>query len=61
MTSPETQNQGPVTKPFNVASAERDMSVGLRVAMALLPKAVIPVPLAIKKVQSKGTELVFHY
>ena len=66
MTSPETQNQDPVTEPYNVASAERDTAVGLRMAKALQPKAVIPVPLAIKNIQTgdadkPGTDLVFRY
>ena len=66
MTSPETQNQAPVTEPYNVASAERDTAVGLRMAKALQPKAVIPVPLAIKNIQTgdsdkPGTDLVFRY
>ncbi len=66
MTSPETQNQDPVTEPYKVASAERDTAVGLRMAKALQPKAVIPVPLAIKNLQTggagqPGTELVFRY
>ena len=66
MTSPETQNQNPVTEPYNVASAERDTTVGLRMAKALQPKAVIPVPLAIKNIQAAngdnlGTDLVFRY
>lgn len=66
MTSPETQNEAPVTEPYNVASAERDTAVGLRMAKALQPKAVIPVPLAIKNIQmgdgeKPGSELVFRY
>ncbi len=66
MTSPETQNQDPVTEPYNVASAERDTAVGLRMAKTLQTKAVIPVPLAIKKIQTgdtnkPGTDLVFRY
>lgn len=66
MTSPETQNQNPVTEPYHLASAERDTAVGLRMAKALLPKAVIPVPLAIKNIQTgdgdnPGTDLVFRY
>ncbi|MGI9498198.1 MAG: hypothetical protein ACR2NK_19230 [Mariniblastus sp.] len=66
MTSPETQNQNPVTKPYNLASAERDTAVGLRMVKALQPKAVIPVPLAIKNIQTgdgdnPGTDLVFRY
>lgn len=66
MTSPETQNQNPVTEPYNVASADRDTAVGLRLAKALQPKAVIPVPLAIKNIQTgetdkPGTNLVFRY
>lgn len=66
MTSPETQNENPVTEPYNIASAERDTAVGLRMAKALRPKAVIPVPLAIKNIQKgetdkPGTELVFRY
>ncbi len=66
MTSPETQNEAPVTEPYNVASAERDTAVGLRMAKALQPKAVIPVPLAIKHIQTgdgdkPGSQLVFRY
>ncbi len=61
MTSPETQNQDPVTEPYEPASAERDTAVGLRMAKALQPKAVIPVPLAIRNIQENGTELVFRY
>lgn len=66
MTSPETQNENPVTEPYNVASADRDTAVGLRMAATLRPKAVIPVPLAIKNIQTgdqnqTGTELVFRY
>ena len=66
MTSPETQNQDPVTEPFNVAAADRDTKVGLRIASALQPKAVIPVPLAIKNIQTgeankPGTDFVFRY
>ena len=66
MTSPETQNQDPVTEPYNVASAKRDTAVGLRMAKNLQPKAVIPVPLAIKNIQTgdadkSGTDLVFRY
>ncbi len=66
MTSPETQNQDPVTEPFNPESAERDIAVGLRLVEALQPRAVIPVPLAIKNIQTgtpekPGTDLVFRY
>ncbi len=66
MTSPETQNQNAVAEPYKVASAERDTVVGLRMAKALQPKAVIPVPLAIKNIQrgdadKPGTDLVFRY
>ncbi|MEM9016757.1 MAG: hypothetical protein AAGC68_07065, partial [Verrucomicrobiota bacterium] len=66
MTSPETQNQDPVTEPFNPASAERDTAVGLALQEKLHPKAIVPVPLAIQRIQagteeSPGTELVFRY
>ncbi len=66
MTSPETQNQAPVAEPYNVAAAERDTAVGRRMKKALQPKAVIPVPLAIKNIQTgdadmPGTDLVFRY
>ena len=49
-----------------MASAERDTAVGLRMAKALKPKAVIPVPLAIKNIQmgdadKPGTDFVFRY
>ncbi|MEO2040763.1 MAG: hypothetical protein ABGW79_02805, partial [Pirellulales bacterium] len=66
MTSPETQNKDPVTEPYNVASADRDTVVGRRMKKGLQPKAVIPVPLAIKNIQTgdadkPGTGLVFRY
>ena len=66
MTSPETQNEDPVAEPYNVASADRDTAVGRRMKKALQPKAVIPVPLAIKNIQTgdadkPGTDLVFRY
>ncbi len=61
MTSPETQNQAPVTEPYNVASADRDTAVGRHLLKTLQPKAVVPVPLAIKNIQTGGTELVFRY
>ncbi len=66
MTSPETQNEDPVAEPYNVASADRDTVVGRRMKKALQPKAVIPVPLAIKHIQTgdadrPGTDLVFRY
>ena len=66
MTSPETQNENPVAEPYNVASADRDTAGGRRMKKALQPKAVIPVPLAIKNIQTgdadkPGTELVFRY
>lgn len=66
MTSPETQNEDPVAEPYNVASADRDTAVGRRMKETLQPKAVIPVPLAIKNIQTgdadkPGTDLVFRY
>ncbi len=66
MTSPETQNEAPVTEPYNVATADRDTTVGWRMAKTLQPKSVIPVPLAIKNIQTgdsdkPGTEFVFRY
>lgn len=61
LTSPETQNQDPVTEPFNPESAGRDIAVGLTLVEALQPKAVIPVPLAIRNIQTNGTDLVFRY
>ncbi len=66
MTSPETQNEDPVTEPYNPESAARDIQVGLSLVKALQPKAVVPVPLAIRNIQeggpaSRGTDLVFRY
>jgi hypothetical protein len=61
MTSPETQNEVPVSEPYNSASAERDTAVGRRMKATLKPRAVIPVPLAIRKIQEGGTDLVFRY
>ncbi|MEM6279424.1 MAG: hypothetical protein AAF733_08105 [Verrucomicrobiota bacterium] len=61
MTSPETQNQSPVAEPFNPESAERDTRVGIALVKSLQPKAVVPVPLAIRKIQEGGTDLTFRY
>lgn len=61
LTSPETQNQDPVTEPLNPESADRDTNVGLALRRAIQPKSIVPVPLAIKNIQSGGTDLVFRY
>ncbi|MEM6278371.1 MAG: hypothetical protein AAF733_02760 [Verrucomicrobiota bacterium] len=61
MTSPETQNQDPVSEPYLPESEERDTAVGLVLKKALQPKAVVPVPLAIRKIQEGGTDLTFRY
>lgn len=61
MTAPEIQNEDPVTGPVLPESAERDTAVGLRLREACQPEAVIPVPLAIRKIQTGGTDLVFRY
>lgn len=61
MTSPETQNEDPVTEPLHPESAERDTAVGLALRKSLQPKAIVPVPLAIQKIQENGTDLVFRY
>ena len=66
MTSPETQNAKPVTEPYNPESADRDTAVGLALRKKIQPKAIVPVPLAIKNIQkgtesSPGTEFVFRY
>jgi hypothetical protein len=62
MTSPETQNEDPVTEPLNPESAARDIAIGLDLVRKIQPKAVISVPLAIRNIQSDGgTDLVFRY
>ena len=63
---PSSMTGKSVTEPYNVASAERDTGVGLRMAKVFQPKAVIPVPSAIKNIQTgdgdnPGTDLVFRY
>lgn len=67
MTSPETQNQDPVSEPVNEDSSDRDTSVALALRRRLNPRAIVPVSLAIKNIQrgphngSNGTDLVFRY
>lgn len=61
MTSPETQNQAPVTEPYLPESAKRDTKAGVALSKSLQPKAVIPVPLAIRNIQEGGTDLTFRY
>lgn len=61
MTSPETQNLAPVTEPFMPESADRDVAIGLELEKRINPAAVVSVPLAIKNIQTGGTDLMFRY
>lgn len=61
MTSPETQNQEPVGEPVSPNSADRDLAVGVALQKRLQPRAVVHVPLAIKIIQTGGTDLCFRY
>lgn len=61
LTSPETQNQAPVDGPVSPESADRDLTIGLELAQRLQPAAIVPVPLAIKNIQTGGTDLRFRY
>ncbi|MDF1812361.1 MAG: hypothetical protein P1V20_09105 [Verrucomicrobiales bacterium] len=61
MTSPKTQNREPVEAPVSPESADRALRVGLDLVKRISPKAVVHVPLAIKKIQTGGTDLVFRY
>lgn len=61
MTSPETQNLAPVTEPYNPESADRDVAIGLELVKRIKPAAVVSVPLALKNIQTGGTDLVFRY
>ncbi|MEM9280229.1 MAG: hypothetical protein AAGA96_00240 [Verrucomicrobiota bacterium] len=61
MTSPDTQNMEPVEAPVSPESAERDLKIGLALAKQLSPAAVVHVPLAIRNIQTSGTDLVFRY
>lgn len=61
MTSPRTQNKEPVSEPLSPESADRDLEISLELVKRIRPKAVVPVPLAIKKIQTGGTDLVFRY
>ncbi|MEM9646341.1 MAG: hypothetical protein AAF989_15225, partial [Planctomycetota bacterium] len=61
MTSPETQNQKPVASPVAPESADRDLLVGTTLTRRIMPKAVVHVPLAIRRIQEDGTELCFRY
>ncbi len=61
MTSPETQNKETVSEPLAPEIADRDMAIALELVKRLQPKAVVPVPLAIKMIQMGGTDLAFRY
>ena len=61
MTSPKTQNAKPVTEPQRVDEADKDIAVGLALAESLKPRAIVSVPLAIKMIQTGGTDLTFRY
>lgn len=61
MTSPITQNAEPVSERVAVEEADKDLAIGITLAKSLKPKAVIHVPLAIKMIQTGGTDLTFRY
>ena len=61
MTSPETQNLEPVTEPYKPESADRDVAIGLELVNRIKPAAVVSVPLAIKNIQTGGSDLMFRY
>lgn len=61
MTSPGTQNAEPVSEPVSVEEADKDITVAIALAKSLNPRAIIQVPLAIKKIQTGGTDLTFRY
>lgn len=61
MTSPGTQNQKPVSEPVAPEIADRDIAVALELVKRIQPRAVVPVPLAVKMIQTGSTGLVFRY
>lgn len=61
MTSPKTQNAKPVTEPLRADEADKDLAVGIALAKSLKPRAIVHVPLAIKMIQTGGTDLTFRY
>ncbi len=61
MTSPETQNMAAVSEPVSPESVDRDVAIGLELAKRINPAAAVSVPLAIKNIQTGGTELKFRY
>jgi hypothetical protein len=61
ITAPYAQNQSPVKAPVAVARTDMELKVARELADKVAAFAVVPVPLALKKIQSGGTDLKFRY
>lgn len=61
ITAPHSQNSKPVTKPVEVKRTEMELRTIQKLVDRIKPHAVVPVPLALKNIQAKGTDLTFRY
>jgi len=61
ITAPDIQNQAPVSGPVNQENVDQEINLALELARKIQPYAVVPVPLAINRIQEGGTELTFRY
>ncbi len=61
ITAPYAQNQNPVKAPIAIARTDKDLKLARELAGKIHAFAVVPVPLALNKIQSGGTDLKFRY
>jgi len=61
MTAPDFQNEAPVTVPIKQTDYEEQIGIIIELAQEFQPYAVIPVSMAINKIQQGGTDLTFRY
>jgi len=60
ITAPYSQNQKPVTEPIEEERALMEVRLAAKLAKEI-GALVVPVPLAIQRLQKKGTDLTFRY
>lgn len=61
ITAPHAQNAQPVDGPMELVQTDMEMKTVQKLVDRINPRAVVPVALGIKQVQSGGTDLKFRY
>lgn len=61
ITAPDIQNQAPVSGPLKQENVDQEIAMVIDLANEIEPYAVVHVPLAINRIQKRGTDLTFRY